>query len=179
MTEIATLHDDGACRHLMGTRLPPIALASTDGDMVALAAIPGRVVLYIYPRTSRPDEPPLEGWDSIPGARGCTAESCAFRDRHAELRSLNVADVHGLSTQDSSYQREMVRRLNLPFPVLSDENLRFATTLRLPTFTVAGQVLLKRATLIIDDGTIRWVFYPINSPEKNPDEVLAWIRHSQ
>jgi len=173
------LHDDGACRHLMGTRIPPIALPSTDGGTVDLAAIPGRVVLYIYPRTSRSDEPPLEGWDAIPGARGCTAESCAFRDRHVELRSLNVAGVYGLSTQDGEYQREMVRRLNLPFPVLSDENLRLAAALRLPTFTVRGQVLLKRATLLIDDGTIRRVFYPINAPARHPDEVLAWIRSSQ
>lgn len=179
MTQIEALHDDGACQHLVGTRLPPIALSSTDGETIVLAEMPGRVVLYIYPRTSRPDEPPLEGWDSIPGARGCTAQSCAFRDRYSEFRSMNVAEVYGLSTQDSTYQREMVRRLNLPFPVLSDDKLNFATTIRLPTFTVAGHVLLKRVTLLIDDGTIRWAFYPIISPERNPDEVLAWIRNRQ
>jgi peroxiredoxin len=179
LTEIEALHDDGACRHLTGTRLPPVALASTGGEIIVLAEVPGRVVLYIYPRTSRPDQPPLEGWDAIPGARGCTVQSCAFRDRYSEFRSLSVAEVYGLSTQDSTYQCEMVRRLNLPFPVLSDDKLDFATALRLPTFTVAGHVLLKRVTLIIDDGTIRWVSYPIISPERNPDEVLAWMANSQ
>ena len=167
------LHDDGACQHLMGARLPPVVLASTDGDMIELAEIPGRVLLYIYPRTSRPDEPPLEGWATIPGARGCTAQSCAFRDRHAELRSLNVTEVYGLSTQDSTYQREMVRRLGLPFPVLGDDKLEFATSLQIPTFAVGAHVLLKRVTLIIDDGAITCVFYPITLPERNPDEVVA------
>lgn len=179
MTRTDVLVDDGACRHLAGARLPPIALPSTDGEMVVLAEIPGRVVLYIYPRTSRPDEPPLEGWDAIPGARGCTAQSCAFRDRHSELRSLNVAEVYGLSSQDTAYQREMVGRLHLPFPVLSDDRLEFATALRLPTFSVARNVLLKRVALVIDDGTISRIFYPITSPAQNPDDVVAWLKASQ
>lgn len=143
--------------------------------MVTLAEVPGRVVLYIYPRTSRPDEPPLEGWDAIPGARGCTAQSCAFRDHYSELKAQDVAAVYGLSTQDSAYQLEMVKRLGLPFAVLSDRQLQFATALRLPTFTVTGNVLLKRLTLIIDGGIIRRVFYPVALPERNPDEVLAWL----
>ena len=122
---------------------------------------PWRVVLYVYPRTSRPGEPPPEGWDSIPGARGCTPQSCAFRDHFTELRSLDVAEVYALSTQDSTYQRELVGRLHLPFPVLSDAGLRFTTALRLPTFTASGLVLLKRVTFVINDGVIRHVFYPV------------------
>jgi peroxiredoxin len=133
-------------------------------------------VLYIYPRTSRPGEAPPERWDSIPGARGCTPQSCAFRDHFADLRSLDVAEVYGLSTQDSAYQREMVERLRLPFPVLSDAGLQLAAALQLPTFTAAGVVLLKRVTLIIDDGVIRHVFYPVFPPERNAEEVLAWLR---
>lgn len=170
--------DDDACRHLLGTRLPPVALPSTDGKTVAPARIPGRVVLYAYPRTSRPGEAPLPGWDSIPGARGCTPQSCAFRDHYSTLRALNVAEVYGLSTQDSAYQHEMVARLHLPFPVLSDAHLAFATSLGLPTFTVAGHVLLRRLTLIVDDGTISCVFYPVPFPERNADEVEAWLRQA-
>jgi peroxiredoxin len=169
-------YDDGACRHLTGAHLPAIALPSTDGDRIDLSRVPGRVVLYIYPRTSRPGEAPPEGWDSIPGARGCTPQSCSFRESFTELRSLNVAEVYGLSTQDSAYQREMVGRLHLPFPILSDAGLRLATALKLPTFTASGLVLLKRVTLIISDGVIRHVFYPVFPPERNAEEVIAWLR---
>ena len=168
--------DDGACRHLTGTRLPVITLPSTDGDGIDLSCIRGRVVLYVYPRTSRPGEPPPEGWDSIPGARGCTPQSCAFRDHFTELRSLGVVEVYGLSTQDSAYQREMIGRLHLPFPVLSDAGLQFATALKLPTFIASGLVLLKRVTLVLDDGVIRHMFYPVFPPERNAVEVIAWLR---
>jgi peroxiredoxin len=169
-------HDDGACQHLCGARLPAIALPSTDGDRIDLSGIAGRVVLYVYPRTSRPGEASLEGWDSIPGARGCTPQSCAFRDHFADLRSLDVADVYGLSTQDTAYQREMVERLHLPFPVLSDAGLKLTAALQLPTFTAAGLVLLKRVTFIVDDGVISHVFDPVFPPERNAEEVLAWLR---
>jgi peroxiredoxin len=179
MPEKPELNDDNACRHLPGMRLPSIELPATGGDMVDLSRVVGRVVLYAYPRTSRPGEPPLDGWDTIPGARGCTPQSCAFRDHYSELQSLDVGEVYGLSTQDSAYQREMVGRLHLPFAVLSDARLEFATALRLPTFTASGQVLLKRMTLIIDNGMIRWVFYPVASPEQNPQEVLAWLQTGQ
>jgi peroxiredoxin len=172
-------HDDAACRPLTGARLPAITLPSTDADGIDLSCIPGRVVLYVYPRTSRPGEPPLEGWDSIPGARGCTPQSCAFRDHFTELRSLDVAEVYGLSTQDSAYQRELVGRLHLPFPVLSDAGLQLTTALKLPTFTASGLVLLKRVTLVIDDGVIRHVFYPVFPPERNAEEVIAWLRHER
>jgi peroxiredoxin len=169
-------HDDSVCQLLRGVRLPAIALASTDGDEIDLSNIPGRVVLYVYPRTSRPGESPPEGWDSIPGARGCTPQSCGFRDHFADLRSLGVAKVYGLSTQDSAYQREMVKRLRLPFPVLSDADLQLGAALHLPSFVAAGTVLLKRVTFIIDDGVISHVFYPVFPPELNAEEVLAWLR---
>jgi peroxiredoxin len=172
-------HDDAACRHLTGARLPAMTLPSTDGDGIDLSCTSGRVVLFVYPRTSRPGEPPPDGWDSIPGARGCTAQSCAFRDHFTELRSLDVAEVYGLSTQDSAYQRELVGRLHLPFPVLSDAGLRFTTALRLPTFTASGLVLLKRVTFVINDGVIRHVFYPVFPPERNAEQVIEWLRHER
>lgn len=175
MADASRPDDDGACRHLKGARLPSIGLPSTDGDRIDLSCIPGRVVLYAYPRTSRPDKAPPEGWDRIPGARGCTPQSCAFRDHFMELRSLNVVEVYGVSTQDSAYQREMAERLHLPFPVLSDARLQLTTALKLPTFTASGLVLLKRVTFVIDDGTIRHVFYPVVPPEQNPGEVVAWL----
>lgn len=124
--------DDGACDHLPGLRLPSVPLRATNGQVVDLARLSGRTVVYCYPRTGRPDEPAPDGWDAIPGARGCTPQSCAFRDHYAELHGLG-AEVFGLSTQDTAYQREAVERLQLPFPVLSDAELRFAHALRLPT----------------------------------------------
>src|SRR5712692_10548956 len=125
--------DDGACDHLPGMKLSSVLLCSTSGLMVDLAAVPGRTVVYCYPRTGRPDAEPPQGWDQIPGARGCTPQSCAFRDHHAELQALG-ADVFGLSTQTTEYQREAVDRLHLPFALLSDSELRFTTAMRLPTF---------------------------------------------
>jgi peroxiredoxin len=178
MRAAQTPHDD-TCRHLTGIRLPAIALRSTDGGVTDLSIIPGRVVVYVYPRTSRPGELTPEGWDSIPGARGCTPQSCAFRDHYSRLRALNVVEVYGLSTQDSEYQRELIGRLHLPFPILSDAGLRLTAALNLPTFTVACLVLLKRMTLIIDDGVIRHVFYPVFPPEQNAEEVIAWLRHER
>ena len=167
--------DDGACAHLAGIPLPTLALPSTAGGTVALAALPGRTVVYAYPRTSRPDRPALPNWDQIPGAKGCTAQSCAFRDQHAELQALG-ARVFGLSTQDTDYQREAVERLHLPFPLLGDADLAFASALRLPTFTVEGMTLLRRLTLVVGDGRIETVFYPVPAPEENAAEVIAWLR---
>lgn len=166
--------DDGACDHLRGLRLPSVPLRATDGREVDLAACTGRTVVYCYPRTGRPNEPPPDGWDAIPGARGCTPQSCAFRDHHQELRELG-AEVFGLSTQDTEYQREAVERLHLPFPLLSDAELRFAHALRLPTFEVAGMTLLKRVTLILRDGAIEHVFYPVFPPDANAAEVVRWL----
>ncbi|GAA5514069.1 peroxiredoxin Bcp [Deinococcus carri] len=166
--------DDGACAHLPGMRLPALSLPATDGDAVDLATLPGRTVLYVYPRTGRPDEPLPEGWDLIPGARGCTPQSCAFRDHHAELRTAG-ARVFGLSTQDTAYQREAVERLHLPFPLLSDADLRLAGALGLPTFGAAGETLLRRVTLILREGVVEHVFYPVFPPDRNAADVLAWL----
>jgi peroxiredoxin len=168
--------DDGGARHLTGLKLPSLALAATDGSQVDLAKLSGRTVVYIYPRTGVPGRNPPDGWDAIPGARGCTPQSCSFRDHYAELKQLGVAHLFGLSTQDTVYQREAAERMHLPFPVLSDEKLTLARAIDLPTFTVAGMPLLKRMALVIDDGIIAKVFYPVFPPDKNAEEVIAWLR---
>ncbi|HEU0027959.1 MAG TPA: peroxiredoxin [Ktedonobacterales bacterium] len=166
--------DDGACAHLVGMALPHVTLAATDGTAVDLAARAGRTVVYCYPRTGRPGEPSPAGWDEIPGARGCTPQSCAFRDHHAEIRAQG-AEVFGLSAQTTDYQREAAERLRLPFPLLSDAELRFASALRLPTFMVEGMTLLKRVTLILRNGRIEHVFYPVFPPDANAAAVLRWL----
>ncbi|HEY2183924.1 MAG TPA: peroxiredoxin [Xanthobacteraceae bacterium] len=171
--------DDGAARHLAGLKLPSIPLAATDGSTVDLARLTGRTVVYIYPRTGVPGEPPPDGWDAIPGARGCTPQSCSFRDHFAELKELGVRQVYGLSTQDTAYQSEAVARLKLPFPILSDSTLALARAIKLPTFTVAGMVLLKRMVLVIDFGVIAKVFYPVFPPDKSAEEVIAGLQASR
>jgi peroxiredoxin len=170
--------DDGAARHLTGMRLPDLALPATDGGQVNLSALKGRTVIYIYPRTGVPGQDLPEGWDEIPGARGCTPQSCAFRDHFADLRRLGVDQLFGLSTQDTAYQREAATRLHLPFAILSDDALAFAKALNLPTFTTSGMTLLKRMALVIDDGAISKVFYPVFPPDKNAEEVIAWLQAS-
>ena len=169
-------HDDGAARHLKGIKLPDLALPATDGSQVNLSKLAGRTVVYIYPRTGRPGGLVIEGWDAIPGARGCTPQSCAFRDHFAELKALGVARLFGLSTQSSEDQREAVERLHLPFAILSDAGLKLAHAMTLPTFTAAGLTLLKRMTLVIDDGRITKVFYPVFPPDKNAEEVIRWLQ---
>jgi peroxiredoxin len=168
--------DDGAARHLTGLPLPDIALLGTDGARVNLSALEGRTIVYIYPRTGVPGQALPEGWDAIPGARGCTPQSCAFRDHFAELKRLGVAQLFGLSTQDTAYQKEAATRLHLPFAILSDETLAFTKALNLPTFTTSGMILLKRMALVIDDGLITKVFYPVFPPDKNAEEVIAWLQ---
>ena len=144
--------------------------------MVNLSKLKGRTVVYVYPRTGVPgvDAPP--GWDQIPGARGCTPQSCGFRDHFAELKALGVAQVFGLSTQDTGYQQEAADRLHLPFPILSDAELILATSLHLPMFMTSGMTLLARMALVIEDGKIVKVFYPVFPPDKNAEEVIAWLR---
>ena len=166
--------NDKACDHLLGMRLASIPLLSTAGRRVDLESLSGRTVVYCYPRTGRPDQPIPTGWNEIPGARGCTPQSCAFRDNHIKFESLG-ARVFGLSTQDSDYQREVVQRLHLPFELLSDSELAFTRSLRLPTFEVESMTLVKRLTLVIDDGKITKVFYPVFPPDKNAAEVLEWL----
>ena len=168
--------DDGAASHLPGRAMPALSLPATDGGQVALDALgSGRTVVYIYPMTGRPGVELPEGWDDIPGARGCTPESCGFRDLHAELLAAGAARVSGLSSQSSEYQREAVERLHLPFAMLSDEHLALAGALDLPTFTVAGMTLYRRLTMIISDGIIEHVFYPIFPPNQHAQEVLDWL----
>lgn len=166
--------DDGACDHLLGMQLPSVSLASTDGRMVDLKSLPGRSVVYCYPRTGQPDKEPPEGWNEIPGARGCTPQSCAFRDHHRELQKLG-ARLFGLSTQSTEYQREAVERLHLSFELLSDADLVFTRALRLPTFKVDSMILIKRLTLILLDGRVEKVFYPVFPPDKNAREVIEWL----
>ena len=169
--------DDGAAAHLPGTRLPPLELTATDGATVRVDELGRgeRAVIYAYPRTGVPGEPELvPDWDLIPGARGCTQEACSFRDHHAELARAG-ASVVGLSTQTTGTQREVVERLHLPFPLLSDSELELTGALRLPTFEAAGEVLLKRLTLVVRDGAIEHVFYPVFPPDRHADEVLRWL----
>jgi peroxiredoxin len=167
--------DDGAARHLAGRKLPSVPLTATDGAQVDLSKLSGRTVVYIYPRTGVPGRQMPEGWDAIPGARGCTPQSCGFRDHFAELKRLGVAQLFGLSTQDTAYQREAVTRLHLPFPILSDEKFALTRAIKLPTFVVEGVTLLKRMALAIDDGVITKVFYPVFPPDKSAAEVIAWL----
>jgi peroxiredoxin len=174
--DIPAPQDDGGARHLTGLKLPSVTLMATDGMRVDLSKSAGRTVVYIYPRTGVPGQPLPEGWDQIPGARGCTPQSCAFRDHFAELKRLGVAHLYGLSTQDTAYQHEAVERLHLPFAVLSDEKLELARAIDLPMFTTSGMTLLKRMALVVDDGTITKVFYPVFPPDKNAEEVIAWLK---
>lgn len=167
--------DDGATRHLPGAKLPSILLVATTGAHVDLAALAGRTVVYAYPRTGRPGVENPAGWDMIPGARGCTPQTCSFRDHYAELKALGVDHLFGLSTQDPAYQSEAAERLHLPFPILSDAKLALTRALELPTFEAGGMILLKRFTLIIDRGTIKHVFYPVFPPDRNAGDVVAWL----
>ena len=170
--------DDGACDHLVGMRIPLLRLPSTKGRMVDLGALPqGRAIIYCYPMTGAPGVALPEGWDMIPGARGCTPQSCGFRDHAGELASLGAL-VFGLSTQSTAYQREMAERLHLPFEALSDAGLEFATALRLPTFEVDGRWLVKRLTLVIRSHAIEHVFYPVFPPDQSAAEVLHWLRRA-
>jgi len=172
--------DDGAAGHLVGLVVPSVSLQATDGAMVDLAALKGRVVVFAYPRTGEPGKMPLvDDWDMIPGARGCTPQTCAFRDLFKELSSAGANHVFGLSTQEHAYQREMAERLHLPFTVLSDEQLGLTRALRLPTMLVAGMTLIKRLALVIDDGRIAKVFYPVFPPDRNAPDVLAWLRDNR
>jgi peroxiredoxin len=168
--------DDGGANHLPGMRVADMALPSTDGTMVTLAKLPGRTVVFAYPRTGTPGQISIvDDWDMIPGARGCTPQSCAFRDLHGELKAAGAAHVFGLSAQDTAYQQEVVGRLHLPFPLLSDDELAFARAMNLPLMQAGHLTLLKRLALIIDDGRIAHVFYPVFPPDRNAADVLAWL----
>jgi peroxiredoxin len=170
--------DDGAARQLPGLAMPPAALTSTAGTTIRLDKLgDGRTVLYLYPMTGRPGEALPDGWDTIPGARGCTPEACAFRDHHDDLLTAGANAVYGLSSQSTEEQVEAVARLHLPFPLLSDAGLQLADQLRLPTFEAGGETCYRRLTLIITAGTIEHVFYPIFPPDGHAAEVLVWLRN--
>jgi peroxiredoxin len=213
-TDLPVPQDDGAAAHLTGARWPDLALTTTDGAAMNVSKLKGRTVVYAYPRTGLPGQALPTGWDDIPGARGCTPQSCAFRDHFGELRELGVAQVFGLSTQDNAYQREVAERLHLPFAILSGADLALTRALSLPTFAVDGarsakvdtgfaserapniskdafssrepvstslenattMTLLKRMALIVDDGTITQVFYPVFLPDRNARDVIDWLR---
>ena len=168
--------DDGGARHLKGTAIPDLDLTSTSNRRVNLAKVRApRVVIYCYPMTGQPGKALPAGWDDIPGARGCTPETCGFRDHHKDLAKLG-AEVFGVSTQATAYQQEMVKRLEVPFEVLSDEHFALTNALRLPTFTVEGMRLLKRLTFVVRNGRIEYVFYPVFPPDKHAEEVIAWLK---
>jgi peroxiredoxin len=169
--------DDGAAAHLAGMRMPNATLAATDGEDVELSGLgPGRSVIYVYPMTGVPGVALPDGWDEIPGARGCTPESCGFRDHHAELLAAGAGAVYGLSSQDTDYQREVAERLELPFAMLSDPGLQLATAIELPTFELDGVTRYRRLTVIVTDGRVEHVFYPIFPPGEHAATVLAWLR---
>jgi peroxiredoxin len=167
--------DDGAAKHLVGMAMPRIRLRSTTGRDVDLSELSGpRTVIYCYPMTGVPGKALPEGWDEIPGARGCTPQTCGFRDHYRELEALK-AEVFGASTQETEYQREMAKRLHLPFEILSDAEYKLCDALRLPTFEVDGMRLMKRLTLIIRDKRIEQVFYPVFPPNESADQVIRWL----
>ena len=167
--------DDGAANHLPGMRLPRLSLCATTGKELNLGEIKGRLVIYCYPMTGQPNVALPEGWDQIPGARGCTPQSCSFRDHYQELQSLG-AEVVGLSVQSTAYQQEMADRLHLPFPVVSDADYQFQGALQLPTFIAAGMTLLKRITLIANDGVIEAIHYPIFPSDSDPAWVISYLK---
>ena len=169
--------DDGACAHLEGMNIPAIALTGTSGAKITLGLEGGISVVYFYPMTGRPDAPPMVGWNEIPGARGCTPQSCSFRDHHSDLLNLG-AKVYGVSSQSSEDQKVAVQRLHLPFELLSDSSFELATALRLPTFRYNALHLIKRLTLIIKNGSIRKVFYPVFPPNENAANVIAWLKNN-
>ena len=174
-TNIPAPEDDGEARHLVGSMVPFLPLPSTKGGQVNLAEIPGRCVVYAYPMTRNPDTPLPDGWDMLPGAKGCTPQSCSFRDHALELKKLGVDEVFGVSTQDTAYQREAAERLHLPFALLSDKERSLTHAMRLPTFEISGMILLRRLTMIIRDGKIEHVFYPVFPPDQNVVEVIDWL----
>jgi peroxiredoxin/GNAT superfamily N-acetyltransferase len=167
--------DDGAARGLPGVELPDLVLTSTVGGGLRLGSMLGRTVVYVYPRTLAPGASVDAAWNAIPGARGCSTEACAFRDAAPALAAAG-ARVVGLSSQSTAEQAEAAKRLHLPFPLLSDPSLRLARAIGLPTFEHEGKAYLRPITLVLDDGKITHVFYPVFPPDRHPADVLAWLR---
>ncbi|WP_372805743.1 peroxiredoxin [Loktanella salsilacus] len=174
-TQIPAPRDDGGAAHLPGLAMPSVPLPATDGQDVDLSKLAGRCVVYIYPMTGRPDRDLPAGWDATPGARGCTPQSCAYRDHAADLHARGVQHLFGLSTQDTAYQQEAASRLHLPYPLLSDAQGALMGALNLPRLTADGLTLLKRCTLILRDGLIQHVNYPVFPPDEDAARVIAWL----
>ncbi|MGJ8621530.1 MAG: peroxiredoxin [Yoonia sp.] len=168
--------DDGKADHLVGQSLPAISLPATEGTAVDLSSLDGICVIYVYPKTGRPDQDLPAGWDDIPGARGCTPQTCSYRDHAAELKTWGVKHLFGLSTQDSDYQAEAAARLQLPFPLLSDAKRAFGKAMDLPGWDADGAYLHKRLTMIAKDGIIAKVFYPVFPPDEDAENVISWLR---
>lgn len=166
---------DKTIDNLTGQKVPNVHLSATDGTNVELGTLDGVTVVYAYPRTSPPGQPPIEGWDQIPGARGCTPQTKGFAEHHDAIIEAGASRVFGLSTQSSQYQKELVDRLSLPFSVLSDEELKLADALRLPRFEAGGMTLLTRTTLVLENGIVRKVFFPVENPAENAAEVVAYL----
>ena len=167
----------GVVDHLTNRNIPSVNLTSTDGTQVNLSDLEGASIVYAYPRTSPPDAPPIEGWDQIPGARGCTPQTREFAAHYQDILAAGADRVFGLSTQGSDYQSEMRARLHVPFEILSDANLALANLLGLPTFEAGGMILLERLTMIVREGRIEHVIYPVRQPTDNPREVLKYLRN--
>ena len=174
-SKIPAPKEDEDLSHLLKYKIKSVLLKSTNNQSVDLSKIKGLSIIYIYPMTGQPNKPLPENWDNIPGARGCTPQSCSFRDNFSILKNLNVNNIFGLSTQTTDYQKEMTERLHLPFPVLSDEKLEFAKQLNLPIFEVENMKLIKRITLILKDNEIIKYFYPIFPPDKNVEQVIQFL----
>ncbi|KAF5378537.1 hypothetical protein D9615_007192 [Tricholomella constricta] len=168
--------DDGACAHLNGITLPSFTLTSTSAGTVDLSSLKGLTIVFCYPRTGAPGETVPESWNLIPGARGCTPQACSFRDTSAELRGLGVSHIFGFSTQDTAYQAELKERLHLPYDLLSDEELKWAEALKLPTFEWEGRRLVKRLAIAVEDGKIVKTWYPIFPPDRSAHEVIEWLK---
>jgi peroxiredoxin len=178
-SKIPAPSDDGGAAHLKDVKMPLVSLRATDGTAVDLSKLSGRTVVFAYPRTGEPGKISLvDDWDMIPGARGCTPQTCSFRDLFAELKTAGAKQVFGLSTQTHEYQTEMALRLHLPFPVLSDDKLALTGALKLPTMQVAGLTLIKRLALIVDAARITHVFYPVFPPDRNAGDVLDWLKEN-
>ncbi len=168
--------DDGACDHLAGRAMPEITLSTTSGDAIRLDALAARTVIFIYPMTGTPGVALPDGWDGIPGARGCTPQACSFRDLTADLSAVGAHTVFGLSTQSEDEQAEAARRLHLPFPLISDPSLALGRALNLPTFEAGGRRLYRRVTLLIEAGRIAHRWYPVFPPDRNAGDVVAHLR---
>ncbi|MEP1208325.1 MAG: peroxiredoxin [Rhizobiaceae bacterium] len=176
-SQLPAPQDDGGAAHLTGLEIPVLDLPSTGGEVVDLSRLKGTCIIFAYPMTGRPDIALPEGWDMIPGARGCTPQACTFRDLYGELQRAGADHVFGLSVQATDYQQEASERLHLPFPLLSDHGGDLLSALKLPVMTVDAMVLLKRLTLICINGRIEKVFYPVFPPDRSAEDVLDWLKN--